>query len=86
LYDWILPNPPYHADFRVPKQFIENGFSHLKCGGRMVMVTKRYKWYKNKLESVFGGVKLWSNGSIFITKNRKAGSEEPAIHGISLIS
>ena len=54
----ILSNPPYHADFSVPKHFIEDSFRRLVMGGRMVMVTKRLDWYKNKLSSVFGGVKV----------------------------
>lgn len=54
----ILSNPPYHADFSVPKSFIEVGFRKLTMGGKMVMVTKRLDWYKNKLISVFGGVKV----------------------------
>ena len=72
-FDLILSNPPYHADFGVPKRFIEEGFHHLKAGGRMVMVTKRYKWYKNKLQSVFGGVKVVEEGGyyIFISQKRE---------------
>jgi 16S rRNA (guanine1207-N2)-methyltransferase len=54
----ILSNPPYHADFSVPKHFIEKGFNRLKVGGRMIMVTKRLDWYKNKLTAIFGGVKV----------------------------
>lgn len=54
----ILSNPPYHTDFSVAKHFIESGFKKLKIGGRMVMVTKRLEWYRNKLSSVFGGVKV----------------------------
>ncbi|MDE6642447.1 MAG: methyltransferase [Acetatifactor sp.] len=54
----ILCNPPYHADFSVPKKFIEVGFRKLVVGGMLVMVTKRLDWYKNKLISVFGGVNV----------------------------
>lgn len=54
----ILSNPPYHVDFSVPKEFIEKGFNRLVIGGRMYMVTKRKDWYKNKLVSIFGGVKI----------------------------
>lgn len=54
----ILSNPPYHVDFSVPKQFIEMGFKKLAIGGKMVMVTKRKDWYKNKLTSIFGGTKV----------------------------
>ena len=57
-YTLILSNPPYHTDFHVAKQFIEKGFNRLVLGGRMVMVTKRLDWYRNKLTSVFGGVRV----------------------------
>lgn len=70
-FDLILSNPPYHADFNVPKKFIENGFHRLKCGGSMVMVTKRYKWYKNKLKSVFGGVKVIKENGYYIFISQK---------------
>ncbi len=58
--DWtlILSNPPYHEDFSIPKRFIEGGFRKLAPGGKLMMVTKRLDWYKNKLISVFGGVKV----------------------------
>lgn len=52
----ILSNPPYHVDFSVPKAFVEKGFNRLALGGKMLMVTKRKEWYKNKFTSVFGGV------------------------------
>lgn len=68
----ILSNPPYHADFSVPKKFIEEGFRHLQVGGRMVMVTKRLEWYKNKLTSVFGGVKInETNGYYVMTAEKR---------------
>lgn len=52
----ILSNPPYHTDFSVAKHFIEKGFNRLRLNGKMVMVTKRKDWYKNKLTAIFGGV------------------------------
>lgn len=69
----ILSNPPYHTDFSVAKHFIEDGFKKLALGGRLIMVTKRLGWYKNKLTSVFGGVKLHEiNGYyVFIAEKRK---------------
>ena len=68
----ILSNPPYHADFSVPKKFIEIGFKKLAVGGKLVMVTKRLDWYKNKLTSVFGGVKVREiNGYyVFVAEKR----------------
>lgn len=70
----ILVNPPYHADFSVPKKFIEKGFNRLNIGGRMYMVTKRKEWYKNKLISIFGGVKIEviDNYYVFIAEKRQS--------------
>lgn len=69
----ILSNPPYHTDFSVPKHFIEVGFKKLAVGGKMVMVTKRLDWYKNKLASVFGGVRVWEIDGyyVFISEKRR---------------
>jgi len=62
----ILSNPPYHADFSVPKLFIEKGFNRLAVGGRILMVTKRREWYKQKFISVFGGVKIHEADGYFV--------------------
>jgi 16S rRNA (guanine1207-N2)-methyltransferase len=59
----ILCNPPYHADFSVPRQFIEKGFNRLVLGGEMWMVTRRVDWYRNKIASIFGGVRLHHAGA-----------------------
>lgn len=73
-FDIILSNPPYHTDFSVPKAFIEKGFNRLKLGGRLYMVTKRKDWYKNKLISVFGGVKIWEIDDYFVFLAIKKGN------------
>ena len=69
--DWILSNPPYHTDFSVAKSFIEKGFNRLKTGGKMVMVTKRETWYKNKLIATFGGVRIVKTGEYFVFTAQK---------------
>ena len=69
--DWILSNPPYHSDFSVAKNFIEKGFNRLRSGGRMVMVTKRETWYKNKFIAIFGGVRIAKSGDYFIFTAQK---------------
>ncbi|PCG20972.1 methyltransferase [Brachyspira sp. G79] len=68
----ILSNPPYHSDFSTAKHFIEEGFYKLILNGRFVMVTKRLDWYKNKLTSIFGGVKIIEKNGyyIFISEKR----------------
>jgi 16S rRNA (guanine1207-N2)-methyltransferase len=75
----IYSNPPYHTDFSVAKAFIEDGFRKLAVGGRMVMVTKRLDWYRNKLKSVFGGVKVFEAEDyyIFLSEKRAARVEKP---------
>jgi 16S rRNA (guanine1207-N2)-methyltransferase len=55
-FDLILCNPPYQADFAVPRHFIEKGFNRLVIGGRMLMVTKRELWHRKKFTAIFGGV------------------------------
>ncbi len=73
-YTVILSNPPYHTDFSVAKHFIEKGFNRLVIGGRMVMVTKRRDWYKNKLTSIFGGVSIKEVEGYFIFTAEKRAS------------
>lgn len=70
-FSLILSNPPYHTDFSVPKAFIENGFKHLSIGGRMVMVVKRLDWYKNKLTTIFGGVRVIEDDGYYILTAEK---------------
>ena len=69
----ILSNPPYHTDFSVAKAFIEDGYKHLVLGGRLLMVTKRLTWYRNKLTSVFGGVRVFEEDGyyVFVAEKRK---------------
>lgn len=73
----ILSNPPYHADFSVPKHFIEVGFKKLAVGGKMVMVTKRLDWYKNKLTSIFGGVMVREIDGYYVFISEKRGERVP---------
>lgn len=73
----ILSNPPYHEDFSVPKGFIENGFKKLTIGGKMVMVVKRLDWYKNKLKTIFGGVKVVEINDYYILTAEKRALKVP---------
>ncbi|MCL2663007.1 MAG: methyltransferase [Oscillospiraceae bacterium] len=71
----ILSNPPYHTEFSIPKRFIEKGFNRLKVGGKMYMVTKRKDWYKKKLISIFGGVKIHEIDGYFVFYAEKRDSQ-----------
>jgi len=70
-FSLILSNPPYHTDFSVPKEFIEQGFKHLKLNGKIMLVVKRLDWYKNKLTSVFGGVKVIEDDGYYVLISEK---------------
>lgn len=70
-YTLILSNPPYQSDFSVAKKFIAQSFAHLCMGGRLVMVTKRREWYKNRIIAVFGGVKIEEDDGYFIFTAQK---------------
>jgi 16S rRNA (guanine1207-N2)-methyltransferase len=71
----ILSNPPYHADFAVPKHFIEKGFNRLVLGGSMFMVTRRELWYRRKFEAIFGGVRVRRVGDYFVFEAIKKTSQ-----------
>ena len=61
------------------KAFIEDGFRKLAVAGRMVMVTKRLDWYRNKLKTLFGGVKVFEAEDyyIFLSEKRALRVEKP---------
>ena len=73
-FDLILSNPPYQSDFSVAKRFIEKGFNRLKVGGRMLMVTKRRDWYRNKFVAIFGGVRVHEVDGYFVFEAEKRDS------------
>lgn len=72
-FDLILSNPPYQSDFAVARRFIEKGFNRLKLGGRMIMVTKRLDWYRNKLRAIFGGVRVKQIDGYYVFEAEKRG-------------
>jgi 16S rRNA (guanine1207-N2)-methyltransferase len=71
----ILCNPPYHTDFSTAKHFIEKGFNRLVVGGALWMVTHRDTWYRNKLTSIFGGVRVLCQDSYFVFHAVKKGTQ-----------
>ena len=73
-FDQVLVNPPYHADFAVPKHFIEKGFNRLVIGGAMRLVTQRQRWYRRKLAAIFGGARELDCApyTVFVAERRQA--------------
>jgi 16S rRNA (guanine1207-N2)-methyltransferase len=83
----ILCNPPYHTDFSVARRLIEQSWRQLEDGGRLYLVVKRLAWYQNKMASVFGGVRVWSENGYFVLASEKrtaarlaAVAAKPAAH------
>lgn len=72
-FDLILSNPPYQTDFAVAKKLIMKSFNRLEIGGRLVMVTKRRDWYKNKLIGVFGGVHIQEIDGYYVFNAERRG-------------
>lgn len=56
-FDCILTNPPYHTDYGVARSFLEFAARRLNPGGWLHVVVKKPDWYRNKLHSLFGGVR-----------------------------
>lgn len=69
----ILSNPPYHTDFAVAKHFILKGFNRLTVGGEMWFVTRREKWYREKLKAVFGGAQVQQIDGYTVLRAEKRG-------------
>ncbi len=67
----ILCNPPYHTDFSVARRLIEQSWRQLEEGGRLYLVVKRLPWYQNKMNSVFGGVRVWPDQGYFILMSER---------------
>jgi 16S rRNA G1207 methylase RsmC len=53
------------------KHLIEESFNRLLVGGALWMVTKRHTWYRNKLTSVFGGVRVTARNTYLVFEARK---------------
>ena len=54
-FTWILCNPPYHVDWKVPKTLLRKGFNRLALKGRFGLVVKRRDWYEDQMRQLFGG-------------------------------
>ncbi len=76
-FSLILNNPPYHTDFSVAKRLIEGSFRHLTIGGELKMVTKRLDWYRNKIRSVFGNVRVDEIDGYYVFTATKQAASSP---------
>lgn len=52
-FDMALANPPYYADFKIARHFVETAQKALRPGGRLVAVTRKPGWYRENLAHWF---------------------------------
>ena len=71
-FDMALANPPYFADFRIARLFIEAARRSLRPGGRLVLVTKQPRWYEEHLPEILNEVEVFESKRYFIASGTKA--------------
>lgn len=70
-YDLALANPPYYADFRIAKLFVDAALKALVPGGTLYVVTKNATWYQENLFPGWRDVKISPSGQYFIVIARR---------------
>ena len=68
-FDVVVSNPPFHqgkaTDLTVPRQFIADAYTHLKVGGRLMLVANRTLPYEQVIADRFGEVRTLHDGRRF---------------------
>lgn len=77
-FDCILTNPPYHADYGVASSFLEFAARRLNTHGWVYVVIKKPDWYRNKLQSLFGGCRAVARDGYWLLSAQKRLKTEQA--------
>ncbi len=68
-FDVVLCNPPFHTgkatDLALPIRFIEEAYSVIRSGGRLMLVANRTLPYEQEFERVFGNRRTVHDGARF---------------------
>jgi len=67
-YDVALANPPYYADFRIARLFVDAASRALAPGGTLYIVTKQPAWYQENLFPGWRDTSIRPSGQYFIVK------------------
>jgi len=70
-YDIAIANPPYYADFRIAKLFVDSALKALIPGGSLHLVTKHATWYQENLFPGWRDLKIQPRGQYFIVTARR---------------
>ena len=92
LDDSVAGSLSSQAMLLVALEYEAQGIAHdvqmgylLRTGGRMLMVTKRADWYRNKLKAVFGGVRVYEqDGYCVFCAEKRAPRRRPEKTGPAL--
>ncbi len=70
-YDIAVANPPYYADFRIARLFVDTAAKALRPGGMLYLVTKHPAWYQENLFPFWRDTEIRPSGSYFIVSSRR---------------
>ncbi len=70
-YDLVVANPPYYADFRIAKLFVDAALKALVAGGVLCLVTKNATWYQENLFPGWRDIQIQPSGQYFIVTARR---------------
>ncbi len=70
-FDMALANPPYFANFRIARLFIEAARRSLRVGGRLVLVTKQPRWYEENMPELYNEVEVFESRKYHIASGIK---------------
>ncbi len=70
-YQLAIANPPYYADFRIARLFINIARQALAAGGTLYLVTKHPDWYHQNLFPGWRDTEIWPQGQYHIVRARR---------------
>lgn len=70
-YDIAVANPPYYADFRIARLFVDTAARALRPGAMLYLVTKHPAWYQENLFPGWRDATISPSGKYFIVTARR---------------
>jgi 16S rRNA (guanine1207-N2)-methyltransferase len=70
-FDVALANPPYFANFRIARFFMETAATALRPGGKMYLVNKQPEWYDENMSQWFDNVTIAPSKGYWIARGMR---------------